>query len=700
LAVPVCSTTPGGNRLRTQISKNLSHKSLKSAGLTLFSISALFLAGCGIQPFTESAAHTLTVKGTAFGGQPPVSGSSVTLYATGQSGYGSAATSLGSTTSDASGNFNIGSAIGCSDPEQVYIVATGGNPGLTAGTNNNGLVLVAALGNCSSVSASTHVIINEVTTVAAAYALSGFAGTGVNIGTSATNSLGLQHAFQNAANIVDSSSGNARSTTPAGNGTVPAAAINSLADILEPCVNSTSASSSTCTTLLSNAAPPAVTSVSAPLNTWQAALDMAQYPGNNTATLYGLILGTPSFQPTLGSTPPNDLSIGVLYTAGLETDAVTTATFPFGIAADASDNIWITGMTGAGLVELSSAGAVKSPAGGYGNSTLQAASTRQVAVDLHGNIITVDIAASPNVYIYNPTANTTTTIQPGGLPLSGVAIDSNNNIWYSSRTSATSGQALGQLAYNSGTSTFATTPTTFSVSTPLPGTGTYALTVDATNNNVWAPNQSAGATNYFLAPYNVAPGSLTTGDSTNYAVAIDKNDNAWIAGTGSGANGSHLFLSPHGTPSILQATYQPTVTAGTGLVCGILHGCGLYNPRSLMVDGNNRIFISSFSAGMIVEFDPSVGTTGGNPGTFYLTAEGNGFNPSNNQTNYIAPTASTTPSGLISTSAPRTLAIDAAGALWTVNASSTGPPAPVVQILGVAAPTVPVLAQGKYGVKP
>jgi hypothetical protein len=658
--------------LRTQISKNLSQKSLKSASLALFSISALFLAGCGVQPFTENAAHTLSVKGTAFGGQPPVTGSSVTLYATGQSGYGSAATSLGTTTTDANGNFSIGSAIGCNDPQQVYIVATGGNPGLTAGTNNNALVLVAALGNCSSVSASTHVDINEVTTIAAAYALSGFAGTGVNIGTSGTNPLGLQHAFQNAANIVDSSSGTARATTPAGNGTVPSYLINSLADILEPCVNSASSGSSTCTTLFSNATPPAITGVSAPVNTWQAALDMAQYPGNNTATLYGLILGTPSFQPTLGATAPNDLSIGVLYTAGFASDGVTAAAFPFGIAADTSDNIWVTGMSGAGLVELSSNGAVQSPPGGYGNSTLQAAFTHQVAVDLHGNIITVDSASTPNVYIYNPTANTTTTIQPGGLPLSGLAIDSNNNIWYSSRSSATSGQAFGQLAYNSGTSSFATTPTTFSVSTGLPGTGTYALTVDAKTNNIWAPNQTSGVTNYFFPPYNVAPGTLTTGDTTNYAAAVDSNDDVWITGTKTTANAASLYkvshLNPTGTPV--------TVNAPNG-------GSGLNGSRSIMIDGSNRIFVNSFTAGTIVEYDSSLGTSG----TFFLTAGGNGFNPVNNSN-----------LGIIVASGARTTAIDAAGALWTVNATSGS--VPVVQVLGIAAPTVSVLAQGKYGVKP
>jgi hypothetical protein len=631
----------------------------------------------------------MSIKGTAFGGQPPVSGSTVTVYATGSTGYGSNPTFLGSATTDASGNFQLTSFTSCSDPSEVYIVASGGNPGLsTPGTNNTALMLVAALGDCSTVGA-THVIINEVTTIAAAYALSGFANAAnINIGTSATNATGLQHAFQNAANIVDFSNGTARATTPVGNGTVPTNMINSLADILEACVNSASGSSTSCSTLFTNAKPPSVTGLAAPTNTWQAALDMAQYPGNNTATLFGLILGMPSFQPTLGSIAPNDLSVGVLYSAGSQTNG-SAANNPWGIAADANDNIWITGMANAGLVGLTSNGSPLSPStGGAGNATLKAASTRQVAIDLHGNIVTVDSAASPNVYIYNPTTTSTTVIAPGGLPLSGVALDSANNLWYSSASSATSGQALGQLAYNSGTNTFATTPTVFSVATPLPGTGTAALTVNAVNNNVWAPSQSSGATSFFFPPYSSPVTQVTTGDSTNYASAIDKSSNIWTTGTSSAVNGSHLFMSAHGNPSGTPVSYIPTVTTGTGTVCGPLKGCGLYGSTSVMIDGNNRLFISSYAAGMIVEFDPAIGTTGGNTGSFLLTAEGNGFNPSNNAGN----------GGIIATNAARTLAIDAAGALWTINGTPTA--SPVVQILGVAAPTVPVLAKGKYGVKP
>jgi hypothetical protein len=630
-------------------------------------------------PFTDTGAHSLNIKGTAFGGQPPVTGSSITLFATGGSGYGLFPSALGTATSDASGNFQINSATSCGDPQQVYIVASGGNPGLTAGTNNNALTLVAALGNCSSASASTHVIINEVTTIAAAYALSGFAdatNTNVSIGTSATNPLGLQHAFLNAANIVDFSSGTARATTPAGNGTVPTNVINSLADILEACVNSASKTSTACATLFSNAQPPSVTGIAAPINTWQAALDMAQYPGNNTATLFGLILGTPSFQPTLGATAPNDLSIGVTYTAGFATDGVTAAAFPWGIAADASDNVWVTGASKAGLIELSSAGALQSPNGGWGNATLQAANlTQQVAVDLKGNIWTVDsVAAGGNIYQYTPGTATTTVTTPGTVALAGIAVDGSNNIWYSTKSSSGT-QIFGQLAYSSGTNTFATTPTVFTGSNVIGSGGVYALTVDAKTGNVWGPSQGAGITNYFLSPYTSAATSVATGGTLNYAAAIDKSGNTWITDTIAGANASSLYMVAHGNPSGTPTVYTAPVTTGLGLD----------GSRSIMIDGNGRIFINAYTASTIVEFDPSIGTTGGHPGTFLLTSSGNGFNPSSN----VATT------GVIASD--RTTAIDATGALWTVNAAGTQP---VVQILGIAAPTVSVLAQGQYGVRP
>ena len=208
---------------------------------------------------------------------------------------------LVSATTDSSGNFQITNAPSCADPQQVYIVATGGNPGSPPEPTTTALVLVAALGNCSSVSASTHVIINEVTTIAAAYALSGFASpTSINIGTSATNPTGLQHAFQNAANIVDFSRLGPRDDTCRQRHRAyephqqPRRHSRALRQLHLPDQHSLHDPVHE-----RNAA--CCHRHSAPVNTWQAALDMAQYPGNNTAALYGLILGTPSFQPTLGA---------------------------------------------------------------------------------------------------------------------------------------------------------------------------------------------------------------------------------------------------------------------------------------------------------------------------------------------------------------------------------------------------------------
>jgi hypothetical protein len=451
--------------------------------------------------------------------------------------------------------------------------------------------------------------------------------------------------------------------------------IYSLADILEPCVNSASKNSAACTALFSNASPPAATGVAAPVNTWQAALDMAQYPGNNTAALYGLITATPSFQPTFGATAPNDLSIGVNYAGGFDfgNPGSSFNTLPaWGIAADTNDNIFISGIGNSMLVQLSSIGNF-SGTGSLG-TTLAGASTRQVAVDLHGNILTVD--SGGNIYQYIPGSNATNVITAATLGIStglqGIAIDNNNNVWYSTG-SAAGAQRFGELSYNAGTNTFS--PVTLSVDATIAANGVSALTVNANNGAVWGPSQGGGSTNYFFSPYTTAPGLLATGDTTNYAAAIDENADVLITGTQSGANGSSLFkvshLNPTGTPT--------TINAPSG-------GSGLEGAQSLMIDGNGRIFISSSTPGFVVEYDPSLGTSG----TFFLTAAGNGFNPSTSDINNA-------PVGTISANGARTIAIDASGALWTVNGTGA---ARIVQILGIAAPTVSVLAQGKYGAKP
>ena len=94
-------------------------------------------------------------------------------------GYGSGATAIASTITDDQGAFNIpaGTYVCPTPARQAYIVASGGNPQVNGGANSN-ITLMAALGTCPSGSDLTtttpFVIINEVTTVAAVWALQQF----------------------------------------------------------------------------------------------------------------------------------------------------------------------------------------------------------------------------------------------------------------------------------------------------------------------------------------------------------------------------------------------------------------------------------------------------------------------------------------------------------------------------------------------
>ena len=232
------------------------------------------------------------MQGIVHGGPNPVIGGAITLYETqanaGAGAYGGAGKVLATATTGSYGQFSIdGSTYTCDANEYAYIVVTGGNTGGNA--TNNSEVMMAALGSCSSLGSTaaknaTQIYISEASTVAAAYALSNFikvSGTSaqvVGIGAPVTNATpltvtavdaatgttalcnynatslvtttctaqGLGHAFQNAVNLVNavgfgSAPTGMPNTTLPNNSTavVPASMINTLASLLQTCVNST-----------------------------------------------------------------------------------------------------------------------------------------------------------------------------------------------------------------------------------------------------------------------------------------------------------------------------------------------------------------------------------------------------------------------------------------------------------------------------
>jgi hypothetical protein len=279
------------------------------------------LAGCSANVPSNSSLAGGQLRGSIHGGQQPISGSSLQLYAAATTGYGAAATALLSSpvVSDANGGFTITGDYTCpSSTSQLYIVATGGNPGLAPGTNNPAIALMAALGPCSlhggeyTLDPDSFILINEVTTVASVYALAAFMGSdATHLGTSSTNATGLANSFSLVNNLVNVTTGTALAVTPAGNGTAPQATINALGNIMAACVNS-DGTGTACAALAAAATPSGGT---APTDTIQGILNVARNPANNVSALYGLTTATPPFQPAVAAVP-NDWVLSVTYTAG------------------------------------------------------------------------------------------------------------------------------------------------------------------------------------------------------------------------------------------------------------------------------------------------------------------------------------------------------------------------------------------------
>jgi len=343
---------------------------------------AIGLAGCTLGGYVQSApvnqvGDTIqggVIKGVAHGGQNPLNGASVYLYAAGNTAsagtYGTGATSLLSSavltnntsatdaasntgigaidghgnyyiSTDSGGFFNLTGDYSCPGavtsggntyPSEVYVLIVGGDSG---SGNNPNVALLAALGPCASASALAtaypFISVNEVTTVAAVYALqqfmsapSGSAGV-INIGTPSTNLVGLQNAFATAANMVNIGAGAA----PGVNSWVSVESdhVNTIADILSYCINS---SGSTCSSLYASVTPPSSTTLStknvpasslnAPADTVQAAWFMAQFPTNTAGVSCGASGGAfycvpgsgNPFTPALAAAP-NDWTLAMGY---------------------------------------------------------------------------------------------------------------------------------------------------------------------------------------------------------------------------------------------------------------------------------------------------------------------------------------------------------------------------------------------------
>jgi hypothetical protein len=275
---------------------------------------------------------TIAQSGLVQSGLTPVSAATIQMYAVGTIGDGSAATPLFSTPliSDTNGKFNFGSMYTCpSTTSLVYMVATGGDPGLGAGNSNPQLGLMVALGQCGSLTQAPMVTLNELTTVASVWPLAPYMTSPSAVGSGSGDAAGLAAAFTLASQLANPNTGKLPgSNVPAGE-QVPIERINTLADLLLTCngtIGGIAYDGSACGNLF---AYTPLGGGAYPTSVLGAALVIADNPTLNVYDLWyiGYELGW-VFSPTLSlSPPPVDNTVRLVTTSGL-TITPSSLTFP------------------------------------------------------------------------------------------------------------------------------------------------------------------------------------------------------------------------------------------------------------------------------------------------------------------------------------------------------------------------------------
>ena len=267
----------------------------------------LLLAGCtGTKIAPVSPATTLTLNGLVQSGKRPVAGSALRLYATGSTGDGCASTALFSQSfqTGSNGEFIISGAYTCpSATSQVYLVATGGNSGLSPGSSNSSIALMAALGQCGNLTNVPFTTVNEITTVGSIWPLAPYAKSVAQIGSDNANTQAFDVATKTIGHLISVANGIAPGPMLAAGEVAPTAKLYTLASIIAACVNSSGGAagdSSPCGQLFSYAT---TGGVSPPSDTIAAALEIAQNPNRNVVDIFDLRPTNVAFQPTLSSAP-------------------------------------------------------------------------------------------------------------------------------------------------------------------------------------------------------------------------------------------------------------------------------------------------------------------------------------------------------------------------------------------------------------
>jgi sugar lactone lactonase YvrE len=611
----------------------------------------------------DSSAHALA--GVVHGGQSPIVGSAVTLYAASAQPL-SNATVLASSVTDASGNFNF--SFSCPSPDtEVYVTSTGGNAG--GGSTNSAIRLMSILGQCQHLPETA--VVNELSTLAAVYALNPFiassgcsdcAGSPAQVGTINISgpAPGLPNAMGNALGLVNPANGapgpflptaaacNVGSGAPAN--CVTLEKLNYLGNALAACVNSTRLTSTSCSELLTCAVPGSTLPSSGspctdpagsviPADTLQAALSIARNPATVQASAIAETAArNVVFSPTVSATP-TDLTLSAYFSG------TGNMSYPDGIAIDAAGDAWMADdlyyTTGPAsfTIELGPNGSALSPGLGYNNNL--AAASPAIAIAASNTVWAtafqpyngVAQLSGSNGQVLSPT-NGYNYSSGSNANLNGIAIDAGGYVWVADFINSTIVLLDGSGAV---------------IKPGITGGGLSspdAIAVDA-NGRIWTANSGNNSVSEFAyrgTALSGAAGYTGGGLSNPNGIAIDPNGNVWTANFN---NNSLTELSNGGVP----------LSPSTGFTGG-----GLNEPDHLAVDANGTVWVVNAGTGSLSEF--SNGGTALSPATVGFSGAG--------------------------AANVKGIAVDPSGNLWVVDGGSGSfptNPGGVTVFYGLAAPT-------------
>jgi hypothetical protein len=642
----------------------------------------LSLIGCALSPadLPQASVASPALTGTAYGGQQPIRGATVSVYEAGTAGYGLGAVFKASTITGADGSFGFSSgAYTCSYANApMYLTVIGGSSG---GANNANLALIAGLGPCTA-ARSESINVDEVTTAATVFALAQFmnptlgAGVTPTIGGPAPGggvyNRGLVAAMDNTLPaLINAASGTALGNATSGAVTITreAAKLNSIANTLAACVNTAGQTSgsdvtSACGRLFkySNAN----NAVVRPYDTVQAGLMMALYPYSSVSDLFYLATAESPFTG-LGSTP-NDWTLATSYalpSMGVGINGSATSRTSMSLDIDSTGRIWFpsttSGATGIGVFDP----ATSTFAGPYGGASLT--HPQYVAVDSNGVAWATDLAANRTVGVSTTSPSTTPTV----LSLSGASTMGPLAIEGSNVFAAYNASSTGYLDE-------ASASVTGSSIAEQGGLDLAALTATgaAAQNLTRAYAVSGSSTPCYLFNAQVPNVPAVTSGTSCYTGGMASNQ---LVLTGLGG----LLMTAVMTTSNNQICDDQTVACNTPAV-------GLNAPEGIATDGYNNLWIANSG-------NASVSTLGG-------------YNLSFAQNATVPYIHDSTHGGTLTT--PYAIGIDGSGNVWTISpgcvttsATACTPTGMVLtEIIGAAGPTVTPLqtaaATGSVGIRP